>query len=245
VNPWREYVSVAPGGQRGVWHALWEAALGRRFVSKKSIRFRIRELFALCPEIVVEFERSYGMPSHLLNLVKPDVCADQAGTNVWLTLSVTRGDLKRNNISVSAFVDLISHYGKAYRQVQGSPNEQALAKFESVRPRHVKPKEGAHQTLARELRALNLFTSFDAGNPEFFIPVERKLPRRLPQLVVLYTLAFWLGSIVRYDPHSVSALEQSRFWVLIDGFMNQSRVWLLELFEWYLYRTQIVLRSAR
>jgi hypothetical protein len=63
--------------------------------------------------------------------------------------------------------------------------------------------------------------------------------------MVLYTLTFWLGSLVRYDPHSLSDLMNSRYWELIDGFMNQSRIWLLELFEWEFYKTQTILTSAR
>ena len=67
----------------------------------------------------------------------------------------------------------------------------------------------------------------------------------MPQLMVSYTILFWLGSLVRYDPHSVDALMDSEYWMLIDGFMSQSRVWLLELFEWALYRTETTLWSAR
>jgi len=33
--------------------------------------------------------------------------------------------------------------------------------------------------------------------------------------------------------------------MLIDGFMNQSRIWLLELFEWEFYKTETTLRLVR
>jgi hypothetical protein len=67
----------------------------------------------------------------------------------------------------------------------------------------------------------------------------------MPQLMVSYTLLFWLGSLVRHDPHSVYALIDSPDWILIDGFMTQSRVWLLELFHWALFQKQTILRAAR
>lgn len=63
--------------------------------------------------------------------------------------------------------------------------------------------------------------------------------------MVLDTLIFWLGSLVRYDPHSVADLQDSEYWMLIDGFMNQSRIWLLELFEWEFYKTETTLRFVR
>jgi hypothetical protein len=62
--------------------------------------------------------------------------------------------------------------------------------------------------------------------------------------MVLYTLLFWLGSLVRYDPHSVARLQEEH-WMLIDGFMNQSRLWLLDLFEWELYQCETTLYSVR
>jgi hypothetical protein len=58
------------------------------------------------------------------------------------------------------------------------------------------------------------------------------------------------------DPHSFGPLFSAysvsfqRFfdspdWILIDGFMTQSRVWLLELFRWALNEQEIILRIAR
>jgi hypothetical protein len=76
-------------------------------------------------------------------------------------------------------------------------------------------------------------------------PLQESLPIRLPQLMVSYTILFWLGSLVRYDPHSVHALIDSPFWMLIEGFMSQSRLWLLELFQWALFRKQTTLLAAR
>jgi hypothetical protein len=46
----------------------------------------------------------------------------------------------------------------------------------------------------------------------------------LPQVMILYMILFWLGSLVRYNPHSVRALMDSEYSVLVDGFMSQSRL---------------------
>jgi hypothetical protein len=79
----------------------------------------------------------------------------------------------------------------------------------------------------------------------YFIPLQSRLPLVMPQLLVYYTILFWLGSLVRYDPHSVNALMDSEYWILIDGFMSQSRLWLLELFEWAYYKAETTLWTAR
>jgi hypothetical protein len=62
---------------------------------------------------------------------------------------------------------------------------------------------------------------------EYSLALQKGWPVRVPQLMVSYTILFWLGSLVRYDPHSVYELIDSPDWILIDGFMTQSRVWLL------------------
>ncbi|MGA7399820.1 MAG: YaaC family protein, partial [Candidatus Sulfotelmatobacter sp.] len=79
----------------------------------------------------------------------------------------------------------------------------------------------------------------------YCLPIQARLPVAMPQLMVNYTILFWLGSLVRYDPHSLSALMDSQYWMLIDGFMSQSRLWLLELFEWAFYKAETTLWNVR
>ena len=92
---------------------------------------------------------------------------------------------------------------------------------------------------------MNIFSHLCFERINYSISDQRKLPLQFPQLIVLYTLIFWLGSLVRYDPHSVYDLQESKYWLIISGFMNQSRIWLLELFEWELHRTETTLRYVR
>jgi len=94
-----------------------------------------------------------------------------------------------------------------------------------------------------EIKAMNLFTHMEDGNLVYTIPVQTQFPLQLPQISILYSLIFWLSSLVRYDPHSMAALQESRYWLFIDGFLSQSTIWLLELFEWQLYQEETTLRS--
>ena len=105
--------------------------------------------------------------------------------------------------------------------------------------------KGLFVILEKEIKALNVFSSLDKEGLSYSIPIQLNMPIILPQIMVLYSLIFWLGSIVRYDPHSVADLQDSEYWILIDGFTNQSRVWLLELFEWEFYKWETTLQSAR
>lgn len=245
VNLDTEFVSVAssPSKARGIWHLLWEVVVGKRFLAKKPVRFRVAELFGLCPEITVEFERSFEEPSRTLFLCDPAVGIDNQKRQVWISFEIWDAQLQRIDISAADFIMLVSHYGMAYRQVACATDDRVA--FELKRPRRFRSIEKARAALDREFKALNLFTAMNNGKIEYVVPYERFVPRRLPQLIVLYTVLFWLGSLVRYDPHSVRELQDSEYWVLIDGFMNQSRIWLVELFEMHLYRIETHLASAR
>lgn len=243
IDPAAEYVKVLRRRNGGVWHLLWEGMADKRLVTKDALRFRIPNLFALCPEISVEFERTFSLESQLVRLIEPAIRIDKNEMIAWITFKLLRGDLESLGITRRAFMRLISHYGTAYRQVR-SEHDNELS-FELIRPRRYHKVDEAFAVLSKEMRAINPFASLEHGKMKFLVPLQRSLPRSLPQLMVLYTLMYWLGSVVRYDPHSIKDLQNSRYWVLVDGFMNQSRIWLVELFEMHLYRIETHLASAR
>jgi hypothetical protein len=56
---------------------------------------------------------------------------------------------------------------------------------------------------------MNPFTYLESDGLQYAIPIQTQLPIQLPQLLVLYSLMFWLGSLVRYDPHSVAHLQDT------------------------------------
>jgi hypothetical protein len=63
--------------------------------------------------------------------------------------------------------------------------------------------------------------------------------------MVYDTILFWLGSLVRYDPHGAAELKDSPYWILLDGFMSQSRRWLLEQVEWAFDQAETTLAFLR
>ncbi|HXY03177.1 MAG TPA: YaaC family protein, partial [Terriglobales bacterium] len=118
--------------------------------------------------------------------------------------------------------------------------------LQSTTARKLGRAEGPWRGLQTDILRLNLFAHLGRESKlGYYIPVQAGLPLRMPQLMVSYTILFWLGSLVRYDPHSVDALKDSEYWTLIDGFMSQSRLWLLELFEWAFYQAETTLWTTR
>lgn len=240
VNMQREEVSITT---RGIWHLLWESVSGTSYAIPNPTKLKIRELFSYCPEISVEHERTFGGYQKFIDLEKPEILYDEKAAELWVKFSIYKATLKLQKISAPKFLSLIETSRSGYREVK--PEDAQLRTFESSQPLRVGPNDVLLSVIHSDIAAFNIFAHWGNDQLEYAVPVQIQLPIRLPQLIVLYTILFWLGSLVRYDPHSVSDLMDSEYWILIDGFMNQSRVWLLELFEWAFYQVETTLRVAR
>lgn len=230
---------------RGMWHLLWESIMHTRCPAANPTKLSILKLFSLCPEIGVEFGILYGQPRTRIYLEKIDTLHDNSANEVWLTFSTTRNRIRNTGLSAPKLLAQVANPRTHYIEVQSK--EKALRVFQSAMPAKLRGSATAYTALQRDISDLNLILHYGetVGNFEYSIALQRGWPLPMPQLMVSYTLLFWLGSLVRYDPHSVNELMDSPDWILIDGFMSQSRVWLLELFWWALYQDQINLRTAR
>lgn len=241
VNMHREFVSVSG---RGVWHALWEALRGVRCPAPNPMKVPIRDLFSYCPEVSVEYERAIGDNQRTLDLEKPDLLYDKKQRESWIRFSIHRADFPINRVSAPAVLQAIRSDRSGYIEVKSANKD--FRTFQTARAAKVRANQTAHTALIEDFLALNLFTHIGRDHQLlYFLPVQNRLAIQLPQIVVLYTILFWLGSLVRYDPHSVANLMDSHYWILIDGFMSQSRLWLLEQFEWAIYQAETTLWLAR
>lgn len=246
-KPSRQYLVYMPTEsvwltrQRGVWHVLWEALVGQPCHVPRAQALRIKDLFSFCSEVTTEYERTFGREMKLVELFKPDILIDN--NDIWIKFSVYRIELAKQRISRPTLLQLITLTGSPYRQVESENAD--LWTFELEQPKKYGPRDLFFDVLSGEIKAFNMFVSLHWAELFYAVPLQTRLPILLPQIMVLYTLMFWLGSLVRYDPHSVDALQDSGWWILIDGFMNQSRIWLLELFEWEFYKTETTLVTAR
>jgi hypothetical protein len=237
----KERVSVTG---RGVWHLLWEAFVGTTCTAANPTRLKIKELFSYCPEIGIEYEKSFGGVQKFVDLDKPDILYDEAADEAWIRFSVHRRDLKLQRMTAPALLRQIQSSRTGYTEVKATEPESRT--FQSTVPTKVTSEKEVLAAIRGNIAAFNAFVRLRGEQElDYCVPIQNHLPIRMPQVLVLYTILFWLGSLVRYDPHSVENLMDSRHWILLDGFMSQSRVWLLELFEWAFHEVETTLYSAR
>lgn len=236
--------SVKISTRRGVWHVLWEAIQGQPCVVTSPLSPKIEELFFLNPETSKELQSIYERSPRLIDLIAPDLLFNETRDQIWIRFSVRRDDAKKYHLSRLTLLGMITS-GTSYRQVESKEQDLWTFEFEVPKAAPFIPDRPPFELVEAEIKAMYLITCQTPIGLKYSIPVQNLLPIRLPQIMVLYTLIFWLGSLVRYDPHSVADLQDSEYWMLIDGFMNQSRIWLLELFEWEFYKTETNLRLVR
>ena len=241
VNIETETVSLP---YRGVWQVLWESITHTNFPPTKGIKLSIKDMFMYCPELGVEVETAFGKNVNLVSLEDPNIIYEDASREAWIRFSVNKDELKFHHLSAPQLLNAIQTSRTRYREIRSHKSD--LRTFESIIPAKDKYGRNVYQTLHSDILGMNLFSSLGEGKEiEYSIPLQKKMPISMPQLMVLYTILYWLGSLVRYDPLSLSNLKESHHWILIDGFMSQSRIWLLEQFEWALYQTETALWVAR
>lgn len=237
-----DYITIP--NYRGIWHVLWEILAKKPYSNTKPTKLKIADLFACCPEVSSEYERAFGQDSKYVRLVDPDFLNDSSESKVWIKFSVKRHDLSSKQLSRKEFLDSISDGNNWYRQVIG-PNDQEndLYTFELRTPKKITahPLSYWSDLLMPYIRVMNVFVHPVGSDMGYFIPIQNHLPIPLNQLVLLYCIVFWLGSLVRYDPKSIAHLRDSMYWILIEGFVYQSCLCLLELFEWEFYQTETLL----
>ena len=239
----REEVSLT--SQRGVWNVLWESLTGVPINPGKNINLSIKELFRFCPEISVEVERTLtGNNERFVDIKSAYGVYDHTKKEAWLRFAIPRSDLRFFRMPLRILLDQISTPRSGYLEVRSDSPE--LRVFESSMPMKIRNIDQVRSSLQKDVIGLNAFTHIGHdGKIAYCFPVQSRIPFRMPQLMVLYTILFWLGSLVRYDPHSVDRLFESGYWVLVDGYVSQSRLWLLELFEWALYQKETSLYLTR
>lgn len=241
VDMERESISLTT---RGIWHMLWETLTATPLRVPNPTRLRVKDLFACCPEISIEFERAYGTPSNLIELIYPDILSDARGRQFWIRFSIERAELKRRRLTAPTLLHFIQSDRSGYIEVK-SPHPE-LRTFESITPLEANKTTPAYTIVETDVAAFNAFASLDAEDGVTYnVAPQMRFPFKIPQIAISYSILFWLGSLVRYDPHSLSRLMDSQYWIVIDGFMTQSRLWLLELFEWALYQQETTLTLAR
>lgn len=227
---------------RGVWHCIYEVLTDTNSSLPNGIPLNMKKLFSYCGEITSEYESAIGRNDVLIEVVDPFFMTD--GEKCWITFSIYKEQLRIIKLSRRKFLSMVSSQDR-FKEVKSYSDILYTFELKNAKDLKGENQRDMYKLFCKELKELNLYTNIGLGNIEYHIPSQYNLRFKIPQILAQYSILYWLSSLVRYDPHEIESIQKSKYWYLIDGFMNQSRIWLLELFSWELYNTEKLLTSAR
>lgn len=227
---------------RGVWHTLWESITGVPCTARNPTKVKVKDLLSYCQEVEVEYGSVFREEGNIFNITDPYLLLDEKSKHCWIRFCLNKEQLKERKANPEVLIKKLSFLPVEFNFVDtGNEDVYCLELKNPVPFGKVSWNENIRKTISK----LNIFPYLEDRNVRYALADQREQPLLMPPVMVYYSIIFWLGSLVRYDPHSVDFLFESSDWTLIEGFLNQCRIWLLELFEWELYQCETSLISVR
>lgn len=148
-----------------------------------------------------------------------------ASNEIWITLDLFADDLTRLGISRATFLSEARLYG-TFREVKSDVNigGRRILRFEQILANHYtgRPSDEVPNLVA----AIKPFLwATVASVPPYrryylYLAPAAEQPQILPQLLSIYAITYYLGSITRYRPHHFDAIAQGRMGPRIEEFIS-------------------------
>jgi hypothetical protein len=175
-------------------HRLWALASGRqeRFVSVYDIRF--------------EF--------------------DYVQKHLWLKLYLVAEDLTRLGVSHKKVLNeaRLAPYFREVATTETAESEKALVCFEQCVPEHYSgyPSDRLNELIhvIRPMLWLTVSTTSPYRRYYLYLCPANELPTLLPQMLSIYAISYYLGSITRYRPHQYPLIVKGPFGPRIQDFIT-------------------------
>lgn len=152
------------------------------------------------------------------------VAHDDATKTIWLNLYIFADDLSRFGISRSRFLTE-SRLGSDFREVKtvAKQGTRKLIRLEQLTPTSYSGRPtDALQSLVDSLRG-KVWATVSEGRPYrryyAYLAPTAEHSEIIPQLLSIYAVVFYLGSITRYRPHHFDAILEGDYGAWIREFI--------------------------
>lgn len=145
-----------------------------------------------------------------------DLKQSVADRMLWQVLNIFEDDLARLNIAHATVIQASGLDG-LFREVVSTEvvNGRRLLKFEQIEPLiyNHRPSDRVPELVDTVKHKLwsNILSVPPYRKYYVYLPPPVELPLVLPQLLSIFALFFYLGSVTRYKPHKIAALLQGSF----------------------------------
>jgi hypothetical protein len=159
-----------------------------------------------------------------------DVLHSAATKQVWHNLYLNRNDLERINISEARVLSQ-ANLG-AFEVASGySTNDRICYQQRNPDPYVTDPAEGLALIIRRSRNMIweTVKTASPYRKPYIYCCPPAEQHGRLPQMLSIYLLMFFLGSVTRYSPGDFEDLLDSKYGPFFDTFISESPMQFLYL----------------
>lgn len=219
----KAFPSPSAGGDRQVFDEF-NRALGAPSIVPPSHSY---DLPRLMPQIVAGHRLWCDAADEDERFIAIDRIAinhDASSKQLWLSLYIFADDLSRFGITHGRFLSE-SRFGGTFREVKtrARVGTRKLLKFEQVSPTtyHGRPTDSLQAHVA-SLRG-KIWSTVSEGRPYrryyVYLAPTAEHAEVLPQLLSIYSVVFYLGSITRYRPHHFDAILEGEYGAWIREFI--------------------------
>jgi hypothetical protein len=169
-------------------------------------------------------------PERFLTVESFELLHSASLKTAWLNLYIDEADLDRLNLAPAK---LLSHADLADFEIATGVLPPGVVCFQQRTPdRYVGgPEEGLSLIIARMRNRIweTVKTASLYRKPYIYWCPPAESPKRLPQMLSIYLLMFFLGSVTRYSPGDFDDLLESKYGPFFDTFISESPMQFLYL----------------
>lgn len=192
-------------------------------------RFRY-DLLKLLPQIVPGHRlwaeaASNAEKERFVSLERIEFRQDQAAKTIWLRLYLCADDLKRINITHQDFIQN-ARLGTMFGEVASTEaiDERPLICLEQINSitYHHRPADNipALVSQVKEFLWRTVLSAPPYRKYYCYSAPTTEHQQVLPQILSIYAVTYYLGSIVRYRPHHFDRILQDRYGPFVEAFLN-------------------------
>jgi hypothetical protein len=188
------------------------------------------DLTALMPQIVPGHRLwvrggTQGTRERFISVERVEFRHDATNCHLWLRLYVIADDLSRVNMTHQRFL-LETRIANDFGEVTCDErvNNRTLLCFEQIAPVTYagRPSDNIPRVVSSVRQVLWATVRITDPYRKYYLyaaPVAEHV-QVLPQVLSIYAITYYLGSIVRYRPHHFDRILEGRFGPFIEAFLN-------------------------
>lgn len=219
-------------GDLNLFDEFMEAVTGSGLAGDKNF-----DLPTLLPQVVPGhrlWSEAMDVPERFIALHDIRFNEDSANKEIWLSIDIFADDLTRLGVTHTQLLSEARLSGK-FREVQTKANVKGrkLIRFEQIRQRSYTHRSSDEvPRLVADLKPM-LWTIVASVQPYrryyvYLAPAAEHV-QVLPQLLSIYAISYYLGSITRYRPHHFDVIVRSPMGPRIEEFISSQPLQFLYL----------------